>query len=67
MALMLSVVLCGRELVLRTLTEELKMRVFESRMLKKMFGINREEVTGGGEKYGMGSFTICTLHQVSFG
>jgi hypothetical protein len=32
------------------------MRVFENRVLRRIFGPQRDEVTGGGEKYIMRSF-----------
>jgi hypothetical protein len=42
----LPVVLCGCEAWSLTLTEEHRLRMFENRVLKKIFGPNREEVTG---------------------
>jgi len=42
----LSVVLYGRETRLLTLREERKLRVFENRVLRRIFGPRRDEVTG---------------------
>ena len=44
----LPVVLYGRETWSLTLREERKLRVFENRVLKKIFGPRRDEVTGNG-------------------
>jgi hypothetical protein len=38
--------------------------VFENRVLRRIFGPKRDEVTGNGENCIMKSFMICTLHQV---
>jgi hypothetical protein len=40
------------------------MRVFENRMLRRMFGPKREEVTGGWKKIHMSRFIICTVHKI---
>jgi hypothetical protein len=42
----LLVVLCGYETWSLTLREELKLRVFENRVLREIFGHTRDEVTG---------------------
>jgi len=42
----LPVVLCGCETWSLTLREERKLRVFENRVLRKIFGPRRDEVTG---------------------
>jgi hypothetical protein len=34
-----------------TLKEERRLRVFENRVLRRIFGPNRVEVTGNGENY----------------
>jgi len=44
--------------------EELRLRVFENRVLKKIFEPKREKVTGDGENYIMRSFMIYTPHQI---
>jgi hypothetical protein len=40
------------------------MRVFENRVLRRIFGPRREEVTGGWKNCRMRSFVICNLRQV---
>jgi hypothetical protein len=49
------------------LREERRLRVFENRMLRRIFGPMGDEVTGSGEKYKMRSLMICNLHPVLFG
>jgi hypothetical protein len=44
------VVLYGRETWSLTLREEHRLRVFDNRMLRKIFGPMRYEVTGGWRK-----------------
>jgi hypothetical protein len=44
---MLSIVLHGFETWFLTLREEHRLRVFENRVLRRIFGPKREEVTGG--------------------
>jgi hypothetical protein len=46
----LTLVLYGPETRSQTLKEELRMRVFHKRMLKRMFGLKGEVVTGGMRK-----------------
>jgi hypothetical protein len=42
-----------------------RLRVFENRVLRRIFGLKRDEVTEGWERnWIMRSFIICTLHQV---
>jgi hypothetical protein len=36
--------------------------VFENRVLRKIFGRKRDEVTGSGEDYITRNFMICTPH-----
>jgi hypothetical protein len=40
------------------------LRVFENGVLRGMYELKREEVTGGWRKLHMRSFIICTLHQI---
>ena len=47
--IILPVVLYGCETWLLTLREERRLRVFENRVLRKVFGPKRDEVTGNGE------------------
>ena len=44
--IILPVVLCGCETWLLTLREERRLRVFETRVLRRIFGSRRDEVTG---------------------
>jgi hypothetical protein len=48
-----------------TLREELRLRVFEKRMWRRIFGLKREE--GNGENYIMRSLMICTPHPILSG
>jgi hypothetical protein len=48
------------------LEEEGRLRVFENRVLRRIFGPKRGEVTGSRGKYIMRSFMIYTLHQMLF-
>jgi hypothetical protein len=41
--------------------------VLENRVLRRIFGPKRDEVTGNGEKYIIRSFMICTPHPIFFG
>ena len=43
--IMLPVVLCGCETWSLTLREERRLRVFENRALRRIFGLKRDEVT----------------------
>jgi len=47
--------------------EEHRPRVFESRVLKKIFGPKRGEVTGSREDYITRSFIIFNPHEILFG
>ena len=47
--IILPVVLCGRETWSFTLREERRLRVFENRVLRGIFGPKRDGVTGDGE------------------
>jgi len=49
-----------------TLREERGLTVFENRVLREIFGSERDEVTGSGEDYIMRSLLICTAHQILF-
>jgi hypothetical protein len=41
--------------------------LFEKRVLRRIFGAKRDEVTGSGEKYIIRKFMSRTAHQISFG
>jgi hypothetical protein len=53
--IILPVVLYGCETWSLTLKEERRLRVFENRVLRRIFGPKRDEVTGNGENYIMRS------------
>jgi len=61
------VVLYGCETWSLILREERRLRVFENRVLRRIFGPKRDEVTGGGENYIFRSLMVCTAHPVLFG
>ena len=61
------VVLYGCETWSLTLREECRLSVFERRVLRRVFGGKRDEVTGSGENYIMRSLMICTPHPVLLG
>jgi hypothetical protein len=46
------------------LREEHRLKEFENRVLRKIFGPKGDEVTGEWRKLLMRSFVICTLRQV---
>ena len=51
----------------RSLREERRLRVFENRVLRRIFGPKRNEVTGSGENYMMKSLMMCTPNSILFG
>jgi len=55
--IILPVVLYGCETWSLTLREEYRLRVFENRVLRRIFGPKGDEVTGIGEYYIMRSLT----------
>ena len=57
----LSFVLYGCENWSLTLREECRLRVFENKVLRRIFGPKKVEVT---EEW---RFIVCTFHQISFG
>jgi len=46
------------------LTEESRVRVFENRVLGRIFGPKRDEEAGSGENYVMRSLMISTPHPI---
>jgi hypothetical protein len=62
--IILPVVLYGCETWSLALREEHRLRVFENRVLRRIFGSKRNEVAENGENCIMRSFVICTLDQV---
>jgi hypothetical protein len=65
--IILPVVVYGFETWSLTLREERRLRVFENRMLRRIFGSKRDEVTGNGENYIMTSLVICTPYPILCG
>jgi len=63
----LPVVLGGRETWSLTLREERRLRVFENRVLRRVFGPKRDKVKENGENYIMRKLIICTPHPLLFG
>jgi hypothetical protein len=43
------------------------MRVFENRMVRRIFGVKRDEVKRSGENYILRSLIISILHPIMFG
>jgi hypothetical protein len=64
-SIILPVVLCGRETCSLTIREEHIPRVFENRVLRRIFGPKSDKVTGSWKNRIMRSFITCTLRQVS--
>jgi hypothetical protein len=68
-----AVVLYGCETWSLTLREERRLRVFEKRVLRGVFGAERDEVTEEWRKLhneelnDLYCLTICTAHQILFG
>ena len=65
--IILPVVLYGCETWSLILREESRLRVFENRVLRRVFGPKRDEVTGNGENYIMRSLVISTPYPISCG
>jgi hypothetical protein len=63
----LPVVLYGCETWLLKLREECRLRVFENRVLRRVLGPKRDELTGEWRKLYNGSLMICTPHPLLFG
>jgi hypothetical protein len=54
----------GAETWSLTLRDEHRLRIFENRMLRKISGPKRDEVTGNWKNYIMRSFITCTILQI---
>jgi len=65
--IILPVVLYGCETWSLTLMEERRLRVSENRVLRKVFGPKRDEVTGNGENYIRRSLGIFTPYLILCG
>jgi hypothetical protein len=63
-AIILPMVLYGCETGSLILREEHRLRVFEDRVLRRIFGPRKDDVKGGWRKLYDESFVICTLLQV---
>jgi hypothetical protein len=50
-----------------TFRDELRLRVFEDRVLRRIFGPKRGEGRGIKENFIMRSLMICTAHPIMFG
>jgi len=50
-----------------TLREECRLRVSENRVLRRIFGLKRDEVAWDKENYIRRSLMICTPRQILFG
>ena len=59
-------VFCGCETWSLTLREERRLIVFENRVLRRIFGLKRDEVTVEWKDYIMKNFVICTFLQILF-
>ena len=65
--IILPVVLYGCETWSLTLREERRLTVFDNRVLMRVFGPKRDEVTGNGENYIMRSVVICIPYPILCG
>ena len=65
--IILHFVLYGCETWSLTMREERGLRVFENRVLRRIFGPKRDEVTGKWRKLHNESLMICTAHLILFG
>jgi hypothetical protein len=63
-AMTLPIVLYGYETWYLKLKEKHRLRVFENRVLRRIFGSKRDDVSGGWRKLQMRSCMVCTLHPV---
>jgi len=59
--------MCGCETCSFTLKEDLRLRVFENRVLRRIFGPKMDEVTEEWTKLYNEKLMICTAHQILFG
>ena len=65
--IILPVILYGCETWTLTLRKDHTLRVFENRVLRRIFGPKRDEVTGKWRKLHNESLMICTAHLILFG
>jgi hypothetical protein len=62
-SIILPVFLYGCKTWSLTLREEHRLRVFENRVLRRVFGLKRDEVMGKWRKWHNENFITCTSHQ----
>jgi hypothetical protein len=67
LGIILPVILRGCETWSVALREEHRLRVFDKRVLRKILGPKRDEVTGSGEDGITRRLMICTAYQMIFG
>jgi hypothetical protein len=65
--IILPVILYGCESWSLILREECRLRVFENKVLRRIFGPKRDEVTGKWRRLLTRSFMLCTPHQYHSG
>ena len=65
--IILPVILYGCETWSLILREEHKLRVFENKVLRKIFGAKRDQSTGEWRSYIMLNYTHCILHLTLLG
>jgi hypothetical protein len=65
--IILPVVLYGCKTWSLKLKEKHRLRVFENKVLRRIFGPKRDEIQGSGENYIMRSLMICTAHPILCG
>ena len=61
--IILSVVLYGCEVWYLTIKEECRLRAFEKRILRRIFGSKRE-MDESGDSFAMRNFKVCTVHLI---
>jgi hypothetical protein len=66
-SIILPVVLYGRGAWSLTLREGRRLKVFENRVLRRVFWPKTDEVTGNGENYIMRSLMISTPYPIFYG
>jgi hypothetical protein len=65
--IILPVVLYGCETLSLTLREKHRLRVFENRILRRIFGPKKDEVMENGGSCTVRYFIICTHPEISLG
>ena len=50
-----------------TFRDERRLKMFENRVLRRIFGPKRDELAGNGENYIIRSLMICIPHPILFG